>query len=86
MCSAAAAQRFDDRVCYAFAMSPTAKKVTVTDAAARAFEDAEEGPPLTDDERAALAEAAEDPRWVRLRRGDAFERLVCEDKKSDDEE
>jgi hypothetical protein len=67
-------------------MSPTAKKVNATDPVARAFEDAEDGPPLTDDDRAALAEAAGDPRWVRLGRGDAFERLVCEDKKSDDEE
>lgn len=63
-------------------MSPTAKKVTTTDPVARAFEEAEEGPPLTDDDRAALAEAA-DPRWVRLSRGEAFERLVCEDDKSD---
>lgn len=67
-------------------MSPTAKKITATDAVVRAFEEAEDAPPLMDDDRAALVDAARDPRWVRLRRGDAFERLVCEDKKSDDEE
>ncbi|MBS2017657.1 MAG: hypothetical protein JST00_32560 [Deltaproteobacteria bacterium] len=65
-------------------MSPTAKKAT-TDPVARAFEAAEEGPPLTDDDRAALAEAAADPRWISLSRGEAFERLVCEDKKSNDD-
>ena len=64
-------------------MSPTAKKVTTIDPVAHAFEMAEEGPPLADADRAALAEAAADPRWVRMSRGEAFERLVCEDTKSD---
>jgi hypothetical protein len=67
-------------------MLPTAKKVTATDPVALAFEAAEDAPPLTEEDRDALVEAARDPRWVRLGRGDAFERLVCEDKKSDDEE
>ena len=62
-------------------MSPTAKKVP-TDALARAFEEAEEGTALSDEDRAALQEAAADPTWVRMSRGDAFERIVC----SDDEE
>lgn len=65
-------------MCYGFAMSPTAKKVA-TDSLARAFEEAEDGPELSDQDRAALAEAAADPRWVQLSRGDAFERLVCDD-------
>ena len=64
-------------------MSPTPKKVTTADPVARAFEDAEEAAPLTDEDRAALAEAVADPRWTRSSRGQAFERLVCEEKKSD---
>lgn len=59
-------------------MSPTAKKVA-TDSLARAFEEAKEGPPLTDDDRSALLEVATDPKWVRMSRGDAFERLVCDE-------
>ncbi len=59
-------------------MSPTAKKLAI-DALARAFEEAEEGPALSDQDRAALAEVAADPKWVRMSRGDAFERLVCDD-------
>jgi hypothetical protein len=59
-------------------MSPTAKKLA-TDAVARAFQDADEGAPLSAEDRAALVEAATDPEWVRLSRGDAFERLVCDD-------
>ncbi len=64
-------------------MSPTAKKVATGDPVARAFAEAEEAPPLTDEDRAALAEAVADPRWIRSSRGEAFERLVCEEKKSD---
>ena len=54
-------------------MSPSAKKVTATDAVVRAFEEAEDAPPLTDDDRAVLVDAARDPRWVRLRRGDSLD-------------
>jgi len=59
-------------------MSPTAKKVPA-DALVRVFEVAEEGTALSDEDRAALQEAAADPAWVRMGRGDAFERLVCND-------
>lgn len=59
-------------------MSPTAKKVPAN-ALARAFEEAEEGTALSDEDRAALSEASADPSWVRTSRGDAFERLVCND-------
>jgi len=63
-------------------MSPTAKKLA-TDSLARAFDEADDGPALSpalsDEERAALGEAAADPRWVRMSRGDTFERLVCDD-------
>ena len=59
-------------------MSPTAKKLA-TDSLARAFEEAHEGPALSNEDRAALAKAAADPNWVRMSRGDAFERLVCND-------
>jgi hypothetical protein len=59
-------------------MSPTAKKLA-TDPLARAFQEAEEGPALSDQDRAALAEAAADPKWVRMSRGEAFERLVCDE-------
>jgi len=59
-------------------MLPTAKKLA-SDSLARAFEDAEEGPPLSDEDRAALFEVTADPKWIRISRGDAFERLVCDD-------
>jgi hypothetical protein len=59
-------------------MSPTAKKLA-SDSLARVFEEAEEGPSLSDEDRAALLEAAADPKWDRMSRGDAFERLVCDD-------
>jgi hypothetical protein len=59
-------------------MSPTAKKLA-TDAVARAFKEADEAAPLSAEDRAALVEAAADPSWVRMSRGDAFERLVCDD-------
>ena len=59
-------------------MSPTAKKLA-TDGAVRAFANAEEGLALGDDDRAALAEATADPKWIRMSRGEAFERLVCDD-------
>ena len=59
-------------------MSPTAKKLAI-DAVARAFEDADEGAPLSAEDRAALVDATADPKWVRMSRGDAFERLVCDD-------
>ena len=59
-------------------MSPTAKKLAL-DPVARAFADAEEGLPLSDEDRAALLEATADPKWVRMSRGDAFERLVCDE-------
>jgi hypothetical protein len=54
----------------------------------RAFEEAEEGLPVSEEDRAALTEAEADPRWIRLERGQAFERLVCEnedEKKNNDE-
>lgn len=59
-------------------MAPTAKKLA-TDPVTRAFEAADEGAPLSAEDRAALLEAAADPKWVRMSRGDAFERLVCDD-------
>jgi hypothetical protein len=65
-------------MCYCFRMSPTAKKLA-TDHVVRAFAEAEEGPTLSDDDRAALTEAAANPKWVRMSRGEAFERLVCDD-------
>jgi hypothetical protein len=58
-------------------MSPTAKKLA-TDSLARAFDEAEAAPALSDEDRTALVEAAADPTWVRMSRGDAFERLVCD--------
>ena len=66
-------------------MSPTAKKVEATDPVLKAFEAAYEAPALSDDDRAALLEAAADPKWVRVSRGQAFERLVCEHSDTDDE-
>ncbi len=59
-------------------MGPAAKKLSA-DAVAQAFAQADQGPPLSDDDRAALLEAAADPKWVRMSRGAAFERLVCDD-------
>ncbi len=59
-------------------MPPTAKKTPPRDAVSLAFASAEEGPALADEDRAALAEAARDPRWTRVSRGDAFERLACD--------
>jgi hypothetical protein len=59
-------------------MSPTAKKLSA-DSVARALEEAEDGPALSDEDRAALGEVVADPKWVRMSRGDAFERLVCDD-------
>ena len=37
------------------------------------------GTAISDEDRGALVEAAADPAWVRVSRGDAFERLVCSD-------
>lgn len=51
----------------------------VTDAALRAFSDAEDGPALSEEQRAALREAVDSPNWLRLSRDEAFERLVCDD-------
>ncbi len=60
-------------------MSPTAKKLA-TDSLVRAFsEETDEGAPLSDEDRMALLEAAADPKWIRMSRGDAFEHLVCDD-------
>jgi len=56
-----------------------AKECAVEDALARALDKAQEGPALSNQDRTALAEAAADPNWVRMSRGDAFERLVCND-------
>lgn len=58
-------------------MVPTARKLPC-DPVARAFAEAEEGSPLADDDRAALADATADPEWIRIGRGEAFERLVCD--------
>lgn len=58
-------------------MAPTARKLA-TDPVARAFAAAEEGAPLADDDRVALADAIADPKWIRIGRGEAFERLVCD--------
>src|SRR5262245_38791840 len=46
-------------------MAPTAKKLA-TDHLARAFEEAEEGPALSEEDRGALREAAADPKWTRM--------------------
>ncbi|MBX3225830.1 MAG: hypothetical protein KIT84_30365 [Labilithrix sp.] len=59
-------------------MSPTVKKLA-TDALARAFDEAEDGPPLSEEDRAALREAVADPKWIRMSRGEAFEHIVCSD-------
>jgi len=59
-------------------MSPTAKKLEPA-SLSRVFEAAEESTALSENDRAALREAAADPRWIRMSRGDAFERLVCDD-------
>jgi hypothetical protein len=67
-------------------MSPTDKKVATTDPVLLAFEQADQAPPLSDEDRDALVEAAADPRWVRMGRGEAFERLVCERGEGDDNE
>lgn len=58
-------------------MSPTVKKLAA-DSLARYFAEAEEAPAISEEDRAALAEAAADPEWLRVSRGD-FERLVCDD-------
>ena len=68
-------------VTYTWQLEPTAKKLTVVPLD-QIFENAEESPALTDEDRAALCEAGDDPRWTRMSRGDAFERLVCD---ADDE-
>jgi hypothetical protein len=61
-------------------MSVPAKKRRVTsNAVAHAFAAAKEGPPLDEKERATLREAMADPKWIRMSRGEAFERLVCDD-------
>lgn len=61
-------------------MTPTAKrKVPDAEAVERAFAAAEPGPLLSEEDRDALREAAEDPRWIRMDHGAAFERLVCGD-------
>lgn len=50
-------------MCKAFSMSPTAKKLALDpDPVARAFADAEEGLPLSDEDRAALLEATSQPK------------------------
>jgi hypothetical protein len=51
----------------------------------RALEEAEEAPALSNDDRAALLEAAADPKWAHVSRGQAFERLVCARADTDDE-
>jgi hypothetical protein len=64
---------------------PTAKKVSSADPVAKAMAEAEEVA-LGDDEREALLEAVADPRWIRMSRGEAFERLVCDREDGDEDE
>jgi len=59
-------------------MLPITKKVATADPVLRAFNDAPVGSSLSDDDRVALEEAVADPQWIRMNRGEAFERLVCE--------
>jgi hypothetical protein len=65
---------------------PTPKKASSADAVAKAFAEAGDEVPLGDEDRDALLEAAADPRWIRMSRGDAFERLVCEPDDTDEDE
>ncbi len=76
---------FDQGCATLHVMSPTAKKVETTDPVLKALEEAEEAPALSDDDRAALLEAAADPKWAHVSRGQAFERLVCVRADTDDE-
>lgn len=56
-------------------MTPTPKKRISAEELARVFDEAPLGAELSEEERAALREAEENPRWIRLTLEEALERL-----------